>query len=346
MNAKVILFVCSLVISVGTGYAEEEDVALRRWNKFKLEFNKSYQSAEEDSMRQELFFDSLRRVVDHNAKTNSVRGFKRAVNHLSDLKPEEFERLNGLKIDKSKKVPVLGDCEHPHLCDPNVQVPDSVDWRTNRRMVGPVKDQGYCGSCWAFATTGLLEGQERMNSTGGVVPLSEQNLVDCDDLDGGCHGGDLTNALEFIHKQGGIETEKDYPYTSMNGQTHECKFKQSSAFVTTRDIIKVARLKENEEVLKIAVATYGPVAVGIYGSLDSFKEYKSGVYYDEACNGTVNHAVLVVGYGTTEQGEDYWIIKNSWSKAWGIEGYAYLARNRNNHCGIATMPTVAIVKKP
>lgn len=344
MKFVIILSIFSLAAIAGiSATVEVEDIALRRWNEFKLKYNKTYPRPGEEAERLDLFFRSLRRVVDHNFDTSTVRGYRRGVNHLSDLKYSEYKSLLGLKMKDNSNLRVISKCE-PNFCRyTSGPAPDSKDWRQTYGVVGPVKDQKNCGSCWSFTITGLLEGQERLNSTGGVVPLSEQNLIDCSKKNHGCNGGDFGLALEFIKSEGGLETESDYPYLSERGKDNfNCKFENSKAFVTTMYLGESVMVQEgNEEALKEVVAAYGPVAAGMDATDVSFSEYQSGVYYNPECSKNVNHAVLIVGYGTTDAGEDYWIIKNSWGENWGMSGYGYIARNKNNHCGIASVATLS-----
>lgn len=326
------------------GNAEEEDIAVKRWNDYKQQYGKNY-SLVEDVMRSNLFFSTLRRTVDHNAKTPLTKGFRRGINHLADWTREEYIELSGSRVNESPNWRILDSCEG-RLC--GRQTPDSLDWRNNWGIVGPVKDQKRCGSGWAFATTGLLEGQEHTNSTGGVVPLSEQNIIDCNGQGLGCHRGGIMDGLVFVMMEGGIETEASYPYKSGDGKDDfECSFESQKAFITTMHIKEPVGIKAGDEkLLKEMVAAYGPVAVVIDASLDSFREYKSGVYFDPECTQQVNHAMLVVGYGTSESGEDYWIVKNSWGEDWGMSGYVLMARNKDNHCGIASLGTVVFLEQP
>ncbi|CAG9859118.1 unnamed protein product [Phyllotreta striolata] len=195
----------------------------------------------------------------------------------------------------------------------------------------------HCGSCWSFSTTGTVEGAN-FRKTGKLVSLSEQNLVDCDKLDHGCLGGLPMNAYKYI-EENGIMTEKDYPYVAANGV---CKFNQSKVAVKITSFIRVA--EGDEEDLKEKVALLGPVSIGI-DSTWMFQLYKSGLFDDDLCqnnNDSLHHGVLVVGYGS-ENGKDYWIVKNSYGIEWGMDGYILMSRNKNNQCGVATFGTVATI---
>ncbi|XP_039897601.1 procathepsin L-like [Simochromis diagramma] len=184
-------------------------------------------------------------------------------------------------------------------------LPDTVDWR-DKGYVTEVKDQKQCGSCWAFSTTGVLEGQH-FRKTGKLVSLSEQQLMDCSHSFGnnGCNGGSVKRALQYIQSNGGIDTETSYPYKA-KGQ--RCRYKPDGIGAKCTGYVHVK--PSNEETLKKAVATIGPISVGIDASRHSFQFYQSGVYNDPDCSKTVlDHGVLAVGYGT-ENGHDYWLIKN------------------------------------
>ena len=186
---------------------------------------------------------------------------------------------------------------------------------------------------------GALEGQH-FRKTGKLVSLSEQNLVDCTSASHGCEGGSVYAAFMQVKKEGGIDTEDSYPYHAEQGV---CHFDRSHIGATDVGYTKIKACDENA--LKIAVATVGPISVAIDASHSSFQFPKKGVYYEPNCKSgkyDLDHAVLVVGYGSEDR-QDYWLVKNSWGSGWGDNGYIKMARNRDNHCGIATEAVYPLV---
>jgi len=219
----------------------------------------------------------------------------------------------------------------------NNTLPVEVDWR-DKNAVTPVKDQGQCGSCWAFSTTGSLEGIYAIQ-TGELVSFSEQQLVDCDNFkhggnNHGCNGGVMDNAFSWIGTNGGLCSEESYPYVSGNGEKQTCQ--------TTCDVFPKSKIQDwadvqsSDEALMSAIAQQ-PVSIAIEADQKDFQLYESGVFTGK-CGTTLDHGVLVVGYGT-EQGEDYYLVKNSWGTSWGDQGYIKLGRgpqynNGQGQCGI------------
>lgn len=262
--------------------------------------------------------------------------FQLGMNHFGDFTVEEFHQfMNGLHLlevkNSTRKEPA------PTRPKP-FRLPQSVDWRTNG-YVTPVKDQGHCGSCWAFSAVGALEGQAYKKS-GKLISLSEQNLVDCSNSEGnhGCNGGLMHEAFEYVISNGGIDTENFYPYTASEGT---CKYNPNYSPTSCHSYRFSA--KGNEAALADAVATVGPISVAIDAKQPSFQFYRSGVYYEPNCNDMEgNHGVLIVGYGR-ENGENYWIVKNSFGIWWGDRGYIKMSKDRNNNCGIANYAVYPLV---
>ncbi|XP_078279486.1 cathepsin L.1 isoform X1 [Rhinoraja longicauda] len=298
-----------------------------QWHAWKKEFGKSYSSVEEGAHRMEVWLSNLKTVLMHNLRADQgLTTYRMEVNAYADLSNEEYRKL------------IVGNClrkDNDTISTPlmlkDVSLPAEVDWRKSG-YVTPVKDQKQCGSCWAFSATGALEGQH-FRATGKLVSLSEQQLVDCSHGYGndGCHGGLMDQAFHYIRDNGGIDTEGSYPYQAQDGS---CRFNPGTIGATCSGYVSV--WPQHEFVLQYAVAKYGPVSVAIDASQRSFQLYSSGIYDDPYCiNDKLNHAVLVVGYGTMN-GVEYWLVKNSWGTHWGVNGYAYMSRNKNNQCGIAS----------
>lgn len=217
----------------------------------------------------------------------------------------------------------------------------AVDWR-ERGVVTPVKNQGDCGSCWAFSAVGSLEAQHCLSGK-TLVALSEQNLMDCTEEkpygNMACLGGTMDAAFQYIIDNKGIDTEASYPYLAQTET--KCRFNPSNVGATMTSFVDVP---DNELALTEACKEKGPISVAIDAGWISFRFYKCGVYYEPQCYTTkLNHGVLVVGYGMEPTGEEFYLVKNSWGTSWGIEGYVKMARNRNNNCGIASVASYPVV---
>jgi cathepsin L len=313
------------------------DVTLNQhWKLWKETNNKRYSDAEEH-VRRAIWESNLQKVQQHNLQADlGVHTYWLGMNKYADMTISEFVKvMNGFNATMhAQRAPN----RNVFTRNPNVKLPDTVDWR-DKGYVTPIKDQGQCGSCWAFSATGSLEGQH-FAKTKSLVSLSEQNLVDCSRKQGnmGCNGGLMDYAFEYIKVNNGIDTEPSYPYQASD---HPCRFKAADVGATDTGFVDITSKDENA--LQQAVATVGPISVAIDASHASFQLYKRGVYHEARCSQTqLDHGVLAVGYGV-EGSTDYWLVKNSWGKSWGEEGYIMMTRNKNNQCGIATAssyPTV------
>ncbi|XP_020815172.1 cathepsin L-like isoform X1 [Drosophila serrata] len=311
----------------------------KEWREFTKEHRKNYQDEDVEQLRYMIFNENRIKITEHNRRfANGEVSYKMAINEYSDLMSHEFiEMMTGLSYNEYEEM-IAFEEGLTFISPDHVTLPNSVDWRSEGAVTG-VKNQKSCGSCWAFSTTGSLEGQH-FRKTGKLVSLSEQNLVDCSGSYGnkGCSGGFMTWAFKYIKDNGGIDTEVSYPYKAVNDK---CKFNRATIGATVTGFVVLP--SGDERKLAEAVATIGPISVGIHVVAGSFQHYHSGIYIEPKCNPKIiNHAVLVVGYGS-EGGRDFWLVKNSWGSSWGDKGYIKMLRNGNNQCGISSLasyPTV------
>jgi len=293
---------------------------------------KRYASQEEFLRRFENFKMWMDFVRQHNADPKRTHDV--TMNHFCDLTLKEIDILHKGYKHAPMNAPGV------HMSDPDIQLPSTVDWR-NQGVVTPVKNQGQCGSCWSFSTTGSMEGAWALAGN-KLQSLSESQLVDCSGSFGnmGCNGGLMPQAFEYIISVKGEESEASYPYVPQDGS---CKFDKSEIVASISSYRNVTSGSESE--LQNAVATVGPISVAINAQAAGFMTYTSGVYSSDSCPGAFNdldHGVLAVGYGT-QNGMDYWLVKNSWGADWGQEGYIMMRRNYQNMCGIATAASYPIV---
>jgi len=224
--------------------------------------------------------------------------------------------------------------------DPNQILVDDVDWRT-KGLVTSVKNEGQCGSCWAFSTVTSIECAWGLHVKKNAVSLSAQELIDCSGSYGnyGCNGGLIDTSFQYIIDNKGVDTEESYPYKAQTGDVCLAKNGTVGASISSFKDIQSG----SEKVLMSAVMNIGVIAGAIDASQTSFQFYSSGVYYDAQCSPTnLDHGVNIVGYGS-DKGQDYYIVKNMWGTGWGANGYVLMSRNRNNNCGIATMNSYPIV---
>ncbi|KAL1315580.1 hypothetical protein HN51_017584 [Arachis hypogaea] len=295
----------------------------------------------ESKNRFEIFKDNLRFIDEQNSLPN--RTFQLGLNRFADLTNEEYRaKYLGTRMDPNRRMMKAKTRSNRYAPRVGDKLPESVDWRKEGAVVA-VKDQGGCGSCWAFSTIAAVEGINKI-VTGDLISLSEQELVDCDtSYNEGCSGGLMDYAFEFIINNGGIDSEADYPYTGFDGTCDQ-----------NRKNAKVVNIDDYEDVpaydelaLKKAVANQ-PVAVAIEGGGREFQLYVSGVFTGR-CGTALDHGVAAVGYGT-EGGHEYWIVRNSWGASWGEDGYIRMERNLGNSragkCGIAIEPSYPIKNGP
>ncbi|KAL2465276.1 Cysteine proteinases superfamily protein [Abeliophyllum distichum] len=282
-----------------TGRVISESSMLEKHEQWMTRFGRVYMDNVEKEKRFKIFKDNLEFIEAFNKAGN--RPYKLGINAFADQTNEEFRAArNGLKMPSKEKSSEITSFKYENV----TAVPSSMDWR-KKGAVTPVKDQGQCGSCWAFSAIGATEGINQIK-TKKLISLSEQEIVDCDKTsdDQGCEGGYMEDAFEFIVKNKGIATESTYPYEAADGACNK-----------------------NKE-LSHAAKILGGMA---------FQFYSSGVFTGY-CGTELDHGVTAVGYGTTSDGTKYWLVKNSWGSSWGEEGYIMMQRDigaKEGLCGIA-----------
>jgi C1A family cysteine protease len=299
------------------------------FDKFQLKFKKTYSNSFEYQKRFLIFSDNLDKIMYHNF--DIMQNFTLVINFFSDLTSFEFKSFIG-KLNLNK-----------YGCDSfnssSTISPKSLDWR-DYNVVTPVKNQGQCGSCWAFSATGAIESSWAI-SKGELINLSEQELVDC--ATGikygghGCNGGQMDGAFKYV-EQFGLCSDIEYPYSAT--QTSCTKCEQIVYISSCYDV------KSNDQLsLKNAVAI-SPVSVAIEADTFYFQSYSGGILDSPQCGTNLDHGVLIVGYGT-ENRLDYWIVKNSWGENWGMNGYVKILKSNSTNdpgiCGIAIQPSFPII---
>lgn len=297
--------------------------------RFAHRHGKRYETEGEMKLRFAIFSESLDLIRSTNKKGLP---YTLGLNQFADWTWQEFQKY---RLGAAQNCSATTRGNHKLT---NAVLPETKDWR-EEGIVSPVKDQGHCGSCWTFSTTGALEAAYHQ-AFGKGISLSEQQLVDCARAfnNFGCNGGLPSQAFEYIKFNGGLDTEEAYPYT---GKDEACKFSSENVGVQVVESVNITLGAEDE--LKHAVAFVRPVSVA-FEVVGSFRLYKEGVFTTNTCGSTpmdVNHAVLAVGYGV-ENGIPYWLIKNSWGEDWGDNGYFKMEMGKNM-CGIATCASYPVV---
>jgi KDEL-tailed cysteine endopeptidase len=284
------------------------------FTQYVAKYGKNYGTVEEFNFRQAQFVAKKAAFAEHNG--NNGNTYVVGVNKFSDWTSAEYKSILGYK-------PQAAANKNYEILD-TTATPASVDWRTAGAVNAP-KDQGQCGSCWAFSTVASLEGAHFVK-TGKLVSLSEQQLVDCSKENDGCDGGSMDLAFEYT-KKNLLETEAHYPYTGQDGRCHT----DGTGKVGSTGYTDVA--PNNNAQLKAAVAK-GVVSIAIEADQYAFQAYQGGVLNSKACGTQLDHGVTIVGYGKSGK-QDYWIVRNSWGAGWGESGYIRIADVKGaGICGI------------
>jgi len=274
-----------------------------------LMLNKTYEKNSEFAVREQIYNDNVVKIEAHNAKNLT---YTMTVNEFADLSEEEFvAQYTGLLPTAPSLSDVnLGTVHEAELLD------DEVDWVKNG-AVNPIKNQGQCGSCWAFSTVGALESAYKI-STGKLYSLAEQQLVDCDQYNDGCSGGWPHTAYDYYYSNAGVCSESSYRYTGRDGS---CRASSCEVVLPRGTVAGHQNVGQTATSLKSALMSQ-PVSVTVNAGQMQFAS--NGVVTGQ-CRGQINHAVIAVGYGT--DGLDYFKIRNSWGSNWGEAGYIRLAQN-------------------
>jgi len=311
------------------------------FKQFAYQNNKTY-SSDEFSQKFIIFKNNLAKIDSLNAVQGRSTQF--GVTKFADLSPVEFKKTYlGTRVPS----PIPNLPMAPEVSDSVIKdIPTNFDWRT-KGAVTPVKNQGQCGSCWAFSTTGNVEGMHFLSGK-PLVGLSEQNLVDCDhecmiyegesSCDAGCDGGLMPNAFHYIVANGGIDSESSYPY---EGVDDTCSFKKSEVAAT---ITNYTMVSHNESQMAAYMYQHGPLSIA--ADAEEWQFYIGGVF-SGPCGTSLDHGILIVGYGkeTDYLGFeiDYWWVKNSWGADWGISGYLMIQRGVGE-CGLNLFPCSSIIQ--
>ncbi|KAA8529670.1 hypothetical protein F0562_034230 [Nyssa sinensis] len=293
---------------------------------------RSHHTVSRDLEEKQKRFNVFKENVKHVHKVNKMDNpYKLKLNKFADMTNHEFRSsYAGSKVKHYRMLRGSRGGTGGFIHEKTGNLPPSIDWRKKGAVTG-VKDQGKCGSCWAFSTIVGVEGVNQIK-TKELISLSEQELIDCESDNQGCNGGLMENAYEFIKQNGGITTEGLYPYEATDGNCDASKMNSPVVMIDGHENVPV----NDENALMKAVANQ-PVSVAIDAGGSNWQFYSEGVFNGD-CGTELDHGVAVVGYGTTLDGTKYWLVKNSWGPEWGEEGYIRMQRGidaEEGLCGIA-----------